>query len=206
MTVKSVVIIFLRNTVHHTMTLKKRAPVVEVLQRNYQSIPNHRLIEFLNENGVPAEAVPVVVIHHDSSEQKKKHKKHKKEKKKKKKKKKKHKKLDKSSGDEKVSTGKEDVHSPLKTTEKVTSLQPASKVKESMTNEHTLSAPGPSPRILKPMTKEEWEKQQSVIRRVYDPTTGRNSKQQLVMACITSPKWVYKNEDINIICILYLFY
>ncbi|XP_029639639.1 ADP-ribosylation factor-like protein 6-interacting protein 4 isoform X1 [Octopus sinensis] len=111
--------------------------------------------------------------HHDSSEQKKKHKKHKKEKKKKKKKKK-HKKLDKSSADEKVSTGKEDVHSPLKTTEKVTSLQPASKVKESMTNEDTLSAPGPSPRILKPMTKEEWEKQQSVIRRVYDPTTGRN--------------------------------
>ncbi|XP_052822301.1 ADP-ribosylation factor-like protein 6-interacting protein 4 isoform X2 [Octopus bimaculoides] len=111
------------------------------------------------------------INHHDSSEQKKKHKKHKKEKKKKKKKKKKHKK---SSGDEKVSTGKEDAQSPLKITEKVTSLQPASKVKESLSNEDTLSAPGPSPRILKPMTKEEWEKQQSVIRRVYDPTTGRN--------------------------------
>ncbi|XP_052822303.1 ADP-ribosylation factor-like protein 6-interacting protein 4 isoform X3 [Octopus bimaculoides] len=111
------------------------------------------------------------IRHHDSSEQKKKHKKHKKEKKKKKKKKKKHKK---SSGDEKVSTGKEDAQSPLKITEKVTSLQPASKVKESLSNEDTLSAPGPSPRILKPMTKEEWEKQQSVIRRVYDPTTGRN--------------------------------
>ena len=26
----------------------------------------------------------------------------------------------------------------------------------------------------RPMTKEEWEKQQSVIRRVYDPETGRN--------------------------------
>ena len=34
--------------------------------------------------------------------------------------------------------------------------------------------PGPSPRVLKPMTKEEWEKQQSVIRRVYDPDTGRS--------------------------------
>ncbi|XP_060075619.1 ADP-ribosylation factor-like protein 6-interacting protein 4 isoform X2 [Ylistrum balloti] len=33
---------------------------------------------------------------------------------------------------------------------------------------------GPAPRILKPMTKEEWEKQQSVVRRVYDPETGRN--------------------------------
>ncbi|XP_061166370.1 ADP-ribosylation factor-like protein 6-interacting protein 4 isoform X2 [Saccostrea echinata] len=33
---------------------------------------------------------------------------------------------------------------------------------------------GPSPRMMKPMTKEEWEKQQSVVRRVYDPETGRN--------------------------------
>lgn len=30
------------------------------------------------------------------------------------------------------------------------------------------------PRVMKPMTKEEWEKQQSVVRRVYDPETGRN--------------------------------
>ena len=29
-------------------------------------------------------------------------------------------------------------------------------------------------RNFKPMTKEEWEKQQSVVRRVYDPETGRN--------------------------------
>ncbi|CAG5136381.1 unnamed protein product, partial [Candidula unifasciata] len=38
-----------------------------------------------------------------------------------------------------------------------------------------LSGPrsGPKPRIMKPMTKEEWEKQQSVIRRVYDEETGR---------------------------------
>ncbi|OWF52154.1 ADP-ribosylation factor-like protein 6-interacting protein 4 [Mizuhopecten yessoensis] len=33
---------------------------------------------------------------------------------------------------------------------------------------------GPAPRVLKPMTKEEWEKQQSVVRRVYDPETGRD--------------------------------
>lgn len=32
---------------------------------------------------------------------------------------------------------------------------------------------GPEPRVMKPMTKEEWEKQQSVVRRVYDPETGR---------------------------------
>lgn len=29
-------------------------------------------------------------------------------------------------------------------------------------------------KAMAPMTKEEWEKQQSVIRRVYDPETGRN--------------------------------
>ncbi|ELU10856.1 hypothetical protein CAPTEDRAFT_101154, partial [Capitella teleta] len=28
-------------------------------------------------------------------------------------------------------------------------------------------------KIKAPMTREEWEKQQSVIRRVYDPDTGR---------------------------------
>jgi hypothetical protein len=27
---------------------------------------------------------------------------------------------------------------------------------------------------MTPMTKEEWEKQQSIVRRVYDPETGRN--------------------------------
>ena len=27
---------------------------------------------------------------------------------------------------------------------------------------------------MKPMTKEEWEKQQSIVRRVYDEDTGRN--------------------------------
>ncbi|XP_059174262.1 ADP-ribosylation factor-like protein 6-interacting protein 4 isoform X2 [Physella acuta] len=32
---------------------------------------------------------------------------------------------------------------------------------------------GPKPRVMKPMTKEEWEKQQSVVRRVYDEETGR---------------------------------
>ena len=31
-----------------------------------------------------------------------------------------------------------------------------------------------SSRMLKPLTKEEWEKQQSVLHRVYDPETGRN--------------------------------
>ncbi|XP_019876810.1 ADP-ribosylation factor-like protein 6-interacting protein 4 [Aethina tumida] len=30
------------------------------------------------------------------------------------------------------------------------------------------------PRSLAPMTKEEWEKRQSVVKRVYDETTGRN--------------------------------
>lgn len=29
-------------------------------------------------------------------------------------------------------------------------------------------------KAMKPMTKEEWEKKQSVIRRVYDEETGRN--------------------------------
>ena len=29
-------------------------------------------------------------------------------------------------------------------------------------------------RSMKPMTKEEWEKQQSVVRRVVDPETGRH--------------------------------
>uniref|UniRef100_A0A2C9LA11 ADP-ribosylation factor-like protein 6-interacting protein 4 n=1 Tax=Biomphalaria glabrata TaxID=6526 RepID=A0A2C9LA11_BIOGL len=32
---------------------------------------------------------------------------------------------------------------------------------------------GPKPRVMKPMTKEEWDKQQSVIRRVVDEETGR---------------------------------
>ena len=32
---------------------------------------------------------------------------------------------------------------------------------------------GPSPRVMKPMTKEEWEKQQSVMRHVYDEESGR---------------------------------
>ncbi|CAL1534682.1 unnamed protein product [Lymnaea stagnalis] len=32
---------------------------------------------------------------------------------------------------------------------------------------------GPKPRVIKPMTREEWEKQQSIIRRVYDEETGR---------------------------------
>ena len=32
---------------------------------------------------------------------------------------------------------------------------------------------GPSPRGMKPMTKEEWEKQQSVMRHVYDEESGR---------------------------------
>ncbi|KAL5016012.1 hypothetical protein ScPMuIL_005601 [Solemya velum] len=43
-------------------------------------------------------------------------------------------------------------------------------------NEAKLLKVGPKPpaKILKPMTKEEWEKQQSVVRRVYDPETGRN--------------------------------
>eukprot|EP00058_Branchiostoma_floridae_P020252 XP_002605742.1 hypothetical protein BRAFLDRAFT_218534 [Branchiostoma floridae] len=27
---------------------------------------------------------------------------------------------------------------------------------------------------MRPMTKEEWDKQQSVVRRVFDPDTGRN--------------------------------
>lgn len=32
---------------------------------------------------------------------------------------------------------------------------------------------GPKPRVMKPMTKEEWEKKQSVMRHVYDAETGR---------------------------------
>lgn len=35
------------------------------------------------------------------------------------------------------------------------------------------SESAPVPRVMKPMTKEEWEKQQSVVRRVLDPETGR---------------------------------
>ncbi|CAM1301349.1 ARL6IP4 (predicted) [Pycnogonum litorale] len=34
--------------------------------------------------------------------------------------------------------------------------------------------PEPEERKMVPMTKEEWERQQSVVRRVYDPETGRN--------------------------------
>ncbi|KAK3083950.1 hypothetical protein FSP39_005916 [Pinctada imbricata] len=41
-------------------------------------------------------------------------------------------------------------------------------------------AAGPSPRAMKPMTKEEWEKQQSIVRRVYDPETGRKRHVLLV--------------------------
>ncbi|XP_064612972.1 ADP-ribosylation factor-like protein 6-interacting protein 4 isoform X2 [Liolophura sinensis] len=33
--------------------------------------------------------------------------------------------------------------------------------------------PAPPRKSLKPMTKEEWEKEQSVVRRVFDPDTGR---------------------------------
>ncbi|KAI8507491.1 ADP-ribosylation factor-like protein 6-interacting protein 4 [Branchiostoma belcheri] len=33
---------------------------------------------------------------------------------------------------------------------------------------------GEKARSMRPMTKEEWEKQQSVVRRVFDPDTGRN--------------------------------
>lgn len=32
----------------------------------------------------------------------------------------------------------------------------------------------PSRQVRAPMTKAEWEKQQSIIRRVHDPTTGRD--------------------------------
>ncbi|XP_066923230.1 ADP-ribosylation factor-like protein 6-interacting protein 4 [Clytia hemisphaerica] len=36
------------------------------------------------------------------------------------------------------------------------------------------SSAAPKKRTMVPMTKEEYEKQQSVVRRVYDPETGRN--------------------------------
>ena len=32
---------------------------------------------------------------------------------------------------------------------------------------------GPSPRVMKPMTKEEWQKEQSILRHVFDEETGR---------------------------------
>ena len=36
------------------------------------------------------------------------------------------------------------------------------------------SAAVPARQIRAPMTKAEWEKQQSIVRRVHDPTTGRD--------------------------------
>ncbi|GAB1597753.1 ADP-ribosylation factor-like protein 6-interacting protein 4 [Argonauta hians] len=112
--------------------------------------------------------------HHESSEQRKKHKKHKKEKKKKKRKKK-HKKHESSSSEyEKESDNKEGLKDHVKTTVKEVPQQLVPTGTEPTTNEEAGTLLGPSPRVLKPMTKEEWEKQQSVIRRVFDPTTGRN--------------------------------
>lgn len=45
--------------------------------------------------------------------------------------------------------------------------------KKSVYFAESCSTLGPAPRVLKPMTKEEWEKQQSVMRYVYDEETGR---------------------------------
>ncbi|XP_022336594.2 uncharacterized protein LOC111132936 [Crassostrea virginica] len=87
---------------------------------------------------------------------KKKKKDHKKQKKKKKKSKKKMKKS-KSLGEMSVPDSRRKEISVNKSTKKATSA----------------GTSGPEPRVMKPMTKEEWEKQQSVVRRVYDPETGR---------------------------------
>ena len=38
---------------------------------------------------------------------------------------------------------------------------------------YSVESPPASAAARRPMTKEEWEKQQSVIRHVYDPETGR---------------------------------
>lgn len=91
--------------------------------------------------------------HHHLLEKKKKKNDHKKEKKKKKKsKKKKHKSLEKKS----AQIRKEEL-----------------KVKKLKKKDQDASGSAPVPRVMKPMTKEEWEKQQSVVRRVLDPETGR---------------------------------
>lgn len=47
------------------------------------------------------------------------------------------------------------------------------KVKKLNKKPSDASGSAPVPRVMKPMTKEEWEKQQSVVRRVLDPETGR---------------------------------
>ena len=41
-----------------------------------------------------------------------------------------------------------------------------------------LEPPDTTVRVFKPMTKEEWEKQQSVTRRMFDPDTGRTRSVQ----------------------------
>jgi len=45
------------------------------------------------------------------------------------------------------------------------------------------SAVVPSRQIRAPMTKHEWEKQQSIVRRVHDPITGRDRSQLPVIFC-----------------------
>ncbi|CAH1232295.1 ARL6IP4 [Branchiostoma lanceolatum] len=47
------------------------------------------------------------------------------------------------------------------------SLMPAASANETKDD-------GAKAHSMRPMTKEEWEKQQSVVRRVFDPDTGRN--------------------------------
>lgn len=93
----------------------------------------------------------------------------KKKRKKQKKKKKKHKKT---KVKEKKGTSKE-FHQDLSlSSEKARRVSETDVAKEPQI--HSVPNQGPKQRSMKPMTKEEWERQQSVVRRVYDTETGRH--------------------------------
>ncbi|KAK7475044.1 hypothetical protein BaRGS_00033725 [Batillaria attramentaria] len=93
-----------------------------------------------------------------SPSRKKKQKKEKKEKRKKKKEKKKSKKKEKEKQRKLSSEGAD-------------SAKAQPEIPKSSTG--SAASVGPKPRVMKPMTKEEWEKQQSVMRHVYDEESGR---------------------------------
>ncbi|XP_057295668.1 ADP-ribosylation factor-like protein 6-interacting protein 4 [Hydractinia symbiolongicarpus] len=103
----------------------------------------------------------------DSSDSEKKTRKKKKQKRKKKNKKKKSHKKEKSQTDKVATT-----HAQLSDATKI--KQPTIQATPVISNTSSSVPSVPKRRAMVPMTKEEYDKQQSIVRRVYDPDTGRN--------------------------------
>lgn len=76
-----------------------------------------------------------------------------------------------------------------------TETKPASTAEIEKTASTSISIPGPTPgppipelsdraKAMKPMTKEEWDKRQQVIRKVYDEETGRHRYESMILCIV----------------------